>query len=287
MGARIAALERERDELRGRIAELMTKDRRLGGIPGATVRVGVPTTLARTLVQRVVGGFVDQVTLSLENLKVHKSGTIKKVVTLGEYRLDVDIHEVKGRLETGVPDVRFGGNRVTVALPVQVASGIGRATVEFDWDGKNVSGGVCGDMHIRQEVSGSVRPARYPVQGSVLLAATAAQILATPRFPRIRVNLKIEPSKESWAAVQKILDDKEGLCGFVLDKVDVRHAIEGLLARGFDVRLPTERLKPMAVPVGIASTMTVHDKVITLVATLGELAITEHMIWLGAEVSIG
>jgi len=287
MEARIAALERERDVLRARVAELMTRDPRLAGVPDAALRVGVPTTLARTLVQRVMTGFVDQVNLRLADLKVHKAGTVRKVVTIGDYRVDIAIHEVSGRLETGEPDVRFGGNEVTVALPVRIAEGSGRATVDFDWDGKNVSGGVCGDLHVRQEVSGSVKPARYPVRGSLRLTTTAAEILAAPRFPRLAVNLKVEPSPESWAAVQKILEEKKGLCGFVLDKVDVRHAIEELLARGFDVRLPTEKLKPMAVPVGIASTMTVGDKTITLVVKVAGLTITEDMIWLGADVSLG
>ena len=89
------------------------------------MRVGVPTTLARDLIQRVVAGFVDQVTLELKNLKVKKSGRVKKVVTLGQYDLHVTIHRVTGRLKTGKPDVTFGGNKVTLALPVTVASGTG------------------------------------------------------------------------------------------------------------------------------------------------------------------
>ncbi len=50
--AEIAALEKERDTLRARMNELMVKDPRLEGMPGAPVRVGVPTTLARDLIQR-------------------------------------------------------------------------------------------------------------------------------------------------------------------------------------------------------------------------------------------
>ena len=94
-------------------------------MPDTPVRVGVPTALARDLVQRVVAGFVDQVTLDLKNLKAKKSGKVKKVVTLGEYDLKVDIHRVTGKLKTGKPEVTFGGNKVAVALPVTVASGSG------------------------------------------------------------------------------------------------------------------------------------------------------------------
>jgi len=48
--------------------------------------------------------------------------------------------------------------------------------------------------------------------------------------------------------VQGILDSKGGVCGFVIDKVDIKGVLEGLLGKGFDVRLPTEKLKPMAIP---------------------------------------
>lgn len=281
------ALERERDLLKARLGDLIAKDQRLLGMPTNGVRVGVPTSLARTLVQRVLGGFVDSVTLVLKDLKVQKAGKIKKVVTIGEYDLHVVIDEVTGKLETGPAEVGFGGNRITVGLPVRVASGSGDASIDFKWDGKNVSGAVCGDMDLHQKVSGTVKPDSYPVSGSLLLTATARQILASPKFPVVKVKLKVEPSAESWAAVQKILDDQGGVCGFVVDKVNIAAVLEGLVGKGFDVRLPTEKIKPMAIPVGIAPTMTVRGEPITIAVKVGSLAITEYMIWLGADVDLG
>ena len=106
-----------------------------------------------------------------------------------------------------------------------------------------------------QEVSGGVRPDTYPVAGSLVLTATAKDILAEPRFPLIKINLKVLPSEESWAAVDRILGEKEGLCGYVVDKVNVRGIVQKLVDKGFNVRLPTEKIKPMAVPVGIEPTM--------------------------------
>jgi hypothetical protein len=281
------ALERERDELKSKLSQLITNDRRLTGMPVNGVRVGVPTPLARTLIQRVLSGFVDSVTLKLSNLRVHTAGKIKKVVSIGEYDLNVVIDEVTGKLQTGKAEIGFGGNRISVALPVKVASGSGDATVDFKWDGKNVSGAVCGDMEIHQKVSGSVKQNSYPVSGGLLLTTTTRQILAVPKFPEVQVNLKVEPSPGSWAAVQQILDDKEGVCGFVLDKVNIAGVLEGLIGKGFNVRLPTEKIKPMAIPVGIAPTLTVRGQPITIAVKVGNLAITEHMIWLGADVSLG
>lgn len=284
--AQIAALEKERVSLRERMNELMVKDPRLPGMPDTPVRVGVPTTLARDLIQRVVAGFVDQVTLELKNLKVKKSGRVKKVVTLGEYDLRVVIHRVSGRLKTGKPDVTFGGNQVTLAMPVTVASGSGNATLHFKWDGKNIAGATCGDLDVTQEVSGGVKPDTYPVSGGLELTATAREILAEPRFPLMKIRLKVNPSAESWAAVDKILGGKEGLCGYVVEKVDVRGIVQRLVDKGFNVRLPTEKIKPMTVPVGIEPTMEVRGQPVALGIKLGELAITEQMIWLGANVSV-
>jgi hypothetical protein len=286
MRAKIAALEREIPTLRERLGERVATDPRLEGMPKTGVRVGVPTTLARTLIERVVTGFVDSVTLRLTNLKVKKSGRVKKVVTLGQYDLLVVINEVTGQLKTGKPRVDFGGDRVALSLPVRIAGGSGNANVDFKWDGKNVSGAVCGDMQVNQDVSGGVKPDAYEVAGALQLTATARRILAAPKFPVVKVNLKVEPSAESWAAVQAILDSKGGACGFVVDKVDIRGVLEGLVGKGFNVRLPTEKVKPMAVPVGIAPSMKVGDKTVRIDVALSHLKITEHMIWLGADVTL-
>jgi hypothetical protein len=246
----------------------------------------VPTALASELITKVASGFVDQVTLELKNLKVKKAGTVKKIVTIGQYELQVRIHKVSGKLKTGTPELTFGGNQVKLALPVTVASGSGNATINFKWDGKNVSGAVCGDMEITQEVSGGVKPESYPVAGSLVLTATAREILASPRFPVIKIRLRIEPSQESWSAVEKILADKEGVCGYVVDKVNVLGIVQGLIEKGFNVRLPTEKIKPMAIPVGIEPSMQVRGKQVELGIKVGELAITEKMIWLGADIRV-
>jgi hypothetical protein len=128
--AQIAALEKERDELRGRLDVAMEGNPVLEGMPTKPVRVGVPTELARELITKVVTGFVDQVTLELKNLKVRKAGTVKKVVTIGTYELNVRIHRVSGKLKTGAPELTFGGNQVKLALPITVsrAAGAPRST---------------------------------------------------------------------------------------------------------------------------------------------------------------
>jgi hypothetical protein len=286
MEATIAGLEKERDALRTRVGALVAKDPRLEGMPEGEVRVGVPTSLARDLVSRLVAGFADQVALRLSGIKVRKAGTVRKVIPLGDYDLRVTIDEVTGRLETGRPDMKFGGNKVEVGLPVRVASGTGAGTIDFAWRGRSLGGAVCGDMSLHQKVTGAVEPADYSVRGTLLLTSTSQGIVASPHFPKTKVNLRVRPSAASWAAVQKLLDEKAGLCGFVLDRVDIRGLVEGLLGRGFDVTLPTDSIRPMAIPVGLAETMTVRGRPVTIGVEVGALAITKDMIWLGADVSL-
>lgn len=283
----IQRLERERDQLRERVGDLIQKDPRLQGMPTNNVRLGVPTSLASTMIARVLTGVADRVTLQLENLHAHKQGSVKKVVSIGTYDLDVHIVKVKGQLRTGQPDVKFGGDQVAVTLPVTVASGTGKASIRFKWDGKNVSGAVCGDMDVTRDVNGTVKPSTYTVKGTLSLASSGGSIFARPRFPETRLRLEVIPSAESWASVQALLDEKGGVCGYVLDKVDIPKVLREQLGKGFAIRLPVEKLKPVAVPVGIQQQLALADRSLTVNASVGDMAITEHSIWLGADVKVG
>ena len=97
----------------------------------------------------------------------------------------------------------------------------------------------------------------------------------------------MKPSGASWAAAQKILDDKSGVCGFVLDRVNVMAVVQRVIDRGFDIRLPTEKVKPVALPVGLNPSVTVRGETLAMGIRVSDLAISEQMFWLGAEVTVG
>lgn len=284
--ADIAVLRTERDRLRPHVVGALNLDPRFSGMPDRQLRVGIPTSLARTLITTLIAAIPEHVTLQLSGLRVRRQGEIRRVVALGDYDLNVRITRVSARLATGEPDLRFGGNRLSLALPVRVASGDGSATIDFNWDGRNLGGAVCGDMLLKEAVSGTVTPATYKLSGSLHLSTTDEAILITPRFPTLRISVHVSPTKASWDLVQKILDSKSGICGFVLDRVNIRGALEELLAKGFAVRLPTERLRPFTLPIGIASTLDIRDTPVHFGGTAGSLTITEEMIWVGANVSV-
>jgi hypothetical protein len=282
----VAALEAERESLRERLNTLILTDERLALMPETPVRIGIPASLSRDLIQRIITGFTDQVVIELRNLEVRTQGTIRRIVTLGHYDLRVTVNRLTGTIKTGTPVVAFGDNVVSLSMPLSVTAGSGRATIHFVWDGRNVANAVCGDLDITQVVTGRVRPRTYPIKARLALAATTTEVLATPQFPTVRINLGVIPSAGSWAAFQKVLDDKKGLCGFVLDRIDVLESVRELIDRGFSVRLPTEKLKAAAIPVSIEPSMLVNGTLVALGIRVGELSVTEHAIWLGAHVSV-
>ncbi len=284
--ADITALRAQRDRLQSYVLRAMSQDPRLNGLPDRELRVGMPTTLASSMIAAVVTGLPEHVTLQLEGLQVRRQGDVRRVVTLGEYDLSVTVMRVAARLTTGVPDIEFGGNRLSLALPVRIASGTGSAAIDFRWSGSAVGGAVCGDLPLKEIVTGTVRPATYRLSGTLHLSRTDDAILLTPRFPPLRIVVRVTPSKASWDLVQKTLDAAGGLCGFVLDRVDIRGALEEFLATGFTVRLPTERFQSFALPAGIASTLTIRGTPIQFASTDGSLTITDDMIWAGANVTL-
>jgi hypothetical protein len=284
--AQIAALEAERDTLRARRDELMVTDQRFESMPDTRVRVGIPTDLARALIQKIIAGFTDRVTIELRNIRKVKTGTIRRVVTLGQYDLVVTVNRVTARLKAGTPRIRFGGNAVAFELPVTIASGDGRATLNFKWDGRNIGGAVCGDLDVTLDVKGTVKPGTYPLSGVLALTATSTHVVVTPRVPSTKINLKVEPSVQDWAAARKILEDKSGVCGIVLDRVDVLGAVRSMIDRGFNVRLPTERIKPLVLPVSVEPSIDVKGRRVKLAVTISTISIAEHAIWLGANVSV-
>jgi hypothetical protein len=280
-------LQAEQDSLRARAAELVARDPRLQKLPKGDVVVGVPTSFLRTVIERVFDDVAGNVTLSLGGLKAHVTKKVKKVVTIGEFTLDVDIEEVVGKLKPGRPNIRFGGNRISMSLPVAVSEGHGRAKLHFVWDGKNVADMTCGDVDVTRTVTGNVVPSDYVVSGSLNLTIRENRVVCTPVFPETRLRIRVEPSQASWDSVKAILEAKDGMCGWVLDKVDVPSILEGVVQeKGFNVKLPVNKLKPFALPAGVRDTVRVGERVLTFDTRTNTLRIDPDAIWYSADVTL-
>jgi hypothetical protein len=285
--AEIKALEAQQDSLRRRAAELVANDPRIQKLPKGDVVLSVPTAFLRNVIERVFDDVVSHTTLSLSGIKAHVAKSIKKVVTIGEFVVDVDIQEVIGKLRPGQPTIVFGGNAVSMSLPVEVSAGTGRAKIHFVWNGKNVADAACGDMDITQTVTGNVIPSKYLVNGRLKLEIQGNKVICAPVFPETRVRIRVRPTKQSWAAIDTILAGKTGLCGWILEKVNVPKLLSGIVEeKGFNVKLPIDKIKPFALPGGVSDTLTVGDRAIAISSQMNEIRIDPDAIWYGASVTL-
>jgi hypothetical protein len=277
----------EQDSLRTRAAELVQNDPRLQKVPKGDIVISVPTAFVRSLMERLFSDVVDNITLRLSGIKAHVQKTVKKVVKIGEFTLDVEIKQVIGKLRPGRPDMKFGGDRIGMSLPIQVASGHGNAILHFVWDGKNVADLTCGDMDVTRNVDGEVVPASYIVTGALDLKKEGAKVVGTPVFPETRIRLHIQPSKAAWDSINAILDEKRGACGWVLDKVDVPKLLNKIVQeKGINVKLPLQKIKPFLIPAGVRDSVQVGEKTLAVDAKTNLVRIDPDAFWYAADVSI-
>lgn len=283
----IERLQAEQDSLQARAAVLIAADPRIQALPKGDVVVAVPTSFVRNVIDRLFRDVVNRVTLRLSGIKAHVSKKVKKVVTIGEFTVDVDIKQVIGKIRPKPPTIRFGDDSISLALPITIKEGRGDADIHFVWDGKHVAGLACGDLDITQGVSGDVVPADYLVTGRIDLGIQGRRVVAALKFPETRLRIKVKPSKESWAAIDSILDEQKHVCGWVLDKVNVPNLLENLTeTKGFNVKLPVDKLKPVILPAGIRDSVQVGQRALAIDARTKSIRVDQDAIWYAADVKL-
>jgi hypothetical protein len=285
--AEIQQLQTEQTSLRNRAQEMVKQDVRIQNLPKGEVVIAVPTAFLRSVIERLFTDVVSNVTLSLSGIKAHVAKSVKKVVTVGEFVVDVEITQVLGKLKPGQPEIMFGGNKASMSLPVEVIEGHGEAVIHFVWNGKNVAGITCGDMDVTQKVSGNVIPTAYLVSGELSFAIHEKKVIGTLVFPETKLNIRVTPSQESWDAINAILEEKGGVCGWVLDKVNVPNLLENLVQeKGFNVKLPLDKIKPFSLPAGASESVKLGSRVLALDAQTNTIRIDPDAIWYSASVAL-
>jgi hypothetical protein len=236
---------------------------------------------------RITTRLVHRVEVVLRDLDVHKAGELRTqglVKTPGRYRVDLRIHEVTSLLEPGTPKLDFRSGGVGIALPVRVVRGEGRATLRFAWESRGIAGLACGDFRAQIAVSGRVVPRTYPVSGTLALALVDGALVATPSFPDLEVNLRVEPSPETWKEVERVLSERSLQCRAALKLVDVPALLRRRLERGFDVKVPPKVFPPLRLPAALRREVTVSGRTHVVLTAPRELALTPKLVWLGADV---
>jgi hypothetical protein len=292
--ARLEELRAQREVLRARVrdAVIANGEKSLAAAPKAGVMLGIPTGLTRSIIGQVVTGLFGETTLTLRNLKVHKEGQVRAKMlvrkrTLGEYVLDVNIHEVQGLLKPGPPVLKFGRNNIDVTLPVELAEGKGEAELRFQWDSKGLAANmVCGDVDVTRKVSGGVVPQQYELKGRFGITASGNLIVLRPHFPDLAVRIFVDPSEQAWGVVDGVVQERAKGCEMALTKVDVKEKLGGILGRGFNVKIPQKILKPVRLPAGVSQSLEVQGVRLALDVKPTGLLVAADRLWYGADVSL-
>jgi hypothetical protein len=287
-----AQLRQERDSLRALVYDAAATSDLLDEQPAGDVVIGLPTPLVDLVVRNVVTGWFHDVDVRLPRLQVRKSGEVKAKLgifgrrTVGEFHLDMVLDDVRGRLQPGVPEMTFGGDVVRLAIPVKVAAGTGIARITADWKSRGLAGSVCRDETVRRDVTGQVRAREYMARGRLNLTAVDGAIMADPDFPELAIRIYVDPSRASVAALDSLMAEKDGLCGYAVDKARASERIQALVGRGFRVKIPQRFFRPIRLPVAVATSVPVQDRAVGLAVTASGLAVTPSVMWVGANVTV-
>jgi hypothetical protein len=291
----IQRLVSRRDALQSRFRAAIagSGEKALQSAPRGGLMIGLPTSLTRSIVERVVTGLFRDMTLTLRNLHVHQEGGVKAKMLLrkrqiGAFVLDVDIHEVEGVLRPGTPDVRFGrGGGFALALPVSLAEGHGRARLRLQWDSKGLAANaVCGDVDVTKEITGNVVPTDYRLTGTFRVAADGDSVILTPDFADLAVRIFVDPTEQAWRAVDEVVAERGAGCRFALEKVDLKKQLAKVVGRGFNVKVPGKLQRAIRLPAGVRQSLEVQGLQLTLDVKPTGVLLSPERLWYGADLSI-
>ena len=293
--AELQSLLDERDALQRHLTEVVVAngEKSVERAPRGGVMIGIPTAFTSSILEQIVTGVFDRMTLTLHNLKVHKEGDVKvKMVfgkrTVGHYVLDVQIHQVRGILRPGKPDVVFGRNRVSLSLPVKLAEGKGDADIRLQWNSKGLAANVvCGDTDVTKAVTGGVIPQDYRFAGAFKITSAGNAITLSPDIPEpLEVRIFVDPSEQAWQAVQEVVKAQRAGCEKVLEKIDIKEILGNLVGRGFNVKIPPKLIKPIHLPAGLKQSLEIQGIKVALQLKPTGLLVSGDRLWYGADIAL-
>jgi hypothetical protein len=289
----IRSLTVTRDSLRALVYDAAITSDLLDGQPEGDVLIALPTPFVDGVVRGVVTGWFHEVDVRLPRMTVRKSGEVRARLGIlgrrrvGTYDLDVQLDDVRGRLQPGVPELTFGGDVITLAVPVRVAGGTGVAQVKASWRSRGLARPVCGDRTVERSVTGQVRARTYMARGRIVLSAVDGAVLADPDFPGLAIRLFVDPSQRSVAALDSVLDAQGGLCGYAVDRSNASERIQALVGRGFTVKIPQRFFRPIRLPIAVETAVPLEKRELALQVTPRALSVHPSTVWISANVTLG
>ena len=79
-------------------------------------------------------------------------------------------------------------------------------------------------------------------------------------------------------------DDKNGICGMAIQKLNVRSIVQKIIDKGFNVKLPARLFKDIALPATVEQSVILPGKTVSLDARPLALRVTERMLWYGVAI---
>lgn len=291
-----ADLDKRHEELHVRLRDLLARDetvQRSLAVKGDIV-VAVSSELAREVIRDVGRSYLDQVALRFHNLGVAAQGSLRKDtllgrVKVGDWSLDLRMHELSGLLRAGAPRVELTkDDQVGLTFPLRIEKGAAVATVHFGWDSRGLANLLCRDFKIEeQSLNGVALQDEFPVSGHFELAAGPGVLTALPVFPdRFRVGLDLDP--RSWAAVRARLEEQDQWdhCGMAMDPDKVLAELQERAHIGVMIKLPSKLFRTITLPSGITESVEVGDRDLKIAATQYGLHVTPDVIWYSANVQV-
>jgi hypothetical protein len=297
----MAALRRRYAVLRDSVDALAHGDTLVTTIAADTgdVAVGIRPELVNLLLQRASASYLDRVDLRLQlEEEVEESEEVKvkalfAKVKAGRWRVNVTIHRVEGVLAARDPTIGVAGeNRLRVTVPVRLESGHGNATIRFAWDASGVASAACRDFTKQLDVEGNVVPREYRVVGDFVLESEGQSIVARPQFEQQKVRISVAPSPETWAQLRSTLAslDDFGKCGIGMEFISadkIIRILNGVVTKGFNVKLPTKLIPTLELPAGVSEEVEVGDRRLRVIAAPNVLRVTPQAFWYSARVDAG
>jgi len=254
------------------------------------VRSGRIEELAGTVALR----YLDRVTVDLGEVRAHGSGRVDKNtfvgrVKLGDWDVGVELGTMLGHLRAAAPVVSLRPpNLVEIELPVDIEESFGDATLHFSWNSAGVANAVCRDFEITQAIKGRVLAQRHTLRGAFRLANRGGRLTETPLFPDRRIQVRMDLTAESWAAVEKTLHSQDSFakCGMFTKAADGMTFLRDLAAKGIVINLPDSIFRAVDLPAGLEESVLVNRHPIGLGVTAETLRVETGILWSSVSVRV-
>lgn len=294
--ARMALLKRTYDHLHQRLEKAAASEPLVASAfaDRGQVIVAIRSALIEELAGRVAARYLERVTIDLSDLEARSSGELHKEtflgrVTLGEWRADVDVRELKGRIMAGRPRVALRRpDLVEIDLPVDVQPTEGDATLHFAWDSAGLANVVCKDFALTRDIHGRVLPQTHVISGELRLRNTGDELTATPVDPDRRIELKLDLTPGSWGVVEAALrsQDTFGKCGMLMDPDEALARLRRLAARGITIRLPESILRAVSLPAHLQKSARVGEATVDVRLIARSVRVETATLWSSVSVEV-